>query len=419
MTKSVDTQFCVEHRHRTGHDGKDNDKDNDKDKDKDKDVRVPCPLDPHHTVWAHKLAKHLKVCNKAKQSTANVTEPYFSKDLNRGDVSTKTDDGEGRSMLVASAKLLLDHISECVEREDSVKHNEFMDGNRLLELSNTIKKHARQQSSLIQNLVDEKLIPASTVMEFGCGRAEFSRYINQTILHSDPYKLQDELPSYVFVDRGSNRMKFDKKFQDDLMQLSKNPEKIKQRIGINRLKMDIKDLKLSTIVDEGDEFLVVSKHLCGVATDLTLRCLYNCLQDQDKVSLKGLCIAMCCRHVCNARDYINPDYVKSFLSSHNSELEYDKFFKNISKFTSWATCGRRPGMQDDDIIEISEPGSEDKLSLTILQREKVGMLARQIIDNGRLQWVKDNLLTDKHTSARIVKYIEQSVSLENNALILH
>lgn len=410
MTKSVDTKFCVEHRKDIVETGETNEAST------SKDVRVPCPLDPNHTVWKHKLNKHVKVCNKAKQGNANVAESYYAKDLNCGHEA----EDNGSTGVIKAVQLLLDHIDLCVDREESIKSNEFMDKNRLLELSNTIKKHARQQSSLIQNLIDVKLISASKIMEFGCGRAEFSRYINQTILHDDPFRLQDELPKYVFIDRGSNRMKFDKKFQDDLMQLSKNPEKIKQRIHIQRLKMDIKDLKLSEIVEPKDDILVVSKHLCGVATDLTLRCLQNCIKDKkNEVNLKGICIAMCCRHVCNSRDYINPDYIKDFLSKYDSDLSYEVFFRNLSKFTSWATCGRRPGMEDNDLIEITEPESENKVSLTLLQREKVGLLARQIIDNGRLEWVKENLLRENHKNARIVKYIEQSVSLENNALILY
>lgn len=234
--------------------------------------------------------------------------------------------------LIESVQLLLEALNEYEEPQEQIKKNEFMESNRLIELSNTIKKHAKQQSSLIQNLFDVELIPSGKIMEFGCGRAEFSRYINQTIINNDPYQLQDDLPKYVLIDRGSNRMKFDKKFQDDLMALSKNPEKVKQRIAIDRLKLDIKDLKLSTVIEEHDGCLAISKHLCGVATDLTLRCLQNCIEETNgKFKLQGICIAMCCRHVCNARDYINPDYIKSFLESKHSQINYKTFLVTCLK----------------------------------------------------------------------------------------
>lgn len=407
MSRASNTNYCVEHS-----------QGNAEVKDDKERVRVPCPLDPSHTVWKHNLKKHVRICNKAKITQATAAQPYFVKDLNRGPAEL-VENELNNANLIESVQLLLEALNEYEEPQEQIKKNEFMESNRLIELSNTIKKHAKQQSSLIQNLFDVELIPSGKIMEFGCGRAEFSRYINQTIINNDPYQLQDDLPKYVLIDRGSNRMKFDKKFQDDLMALSKNPEKVKQRIAIDRLKLDIKDLKLSTVIEEHDGCLAISKHLCGVATDLTLRCLQNCIEETNgKFKLQGICIAMCCRHVCNARDYINPDYIISFLESKHSQINYKTFFGHLSKMCSWATSGRRPGMNDDDIVQI-EGDNQEQLSISLLQREKIGLFARYLIDNGRLEWVKQNLMNNKMKNAKIIKYIEPDVSRENNALLVY
>jgi hypothetical protein len=49
-------------------------------------ARMPCPVDPSHTVFAHQLAAHVKVCNATKISRVLEAKPYFSKGVNSGTV---------------------------------------------------------------------------------------------------------------------------------------------------------------------------------------------------------------------------------------------------------------------------------------------------------------------------------------------
>ena len=46
-------------------------------------IRVPCPLDPAHTVYEHRLHKHLKKCNAAKLKAEQERLPYIVKDINK------------------------------------------------------------------------------------------------------------------------------------------------------------------------------------------------------------------------------------------------------------------------------------------------------------------------------------------------
>ena len=48
--------------------------------------RVVCPIDPSHTVFEDKLAKHIRVCNKTKQEEGNSSCPYFIPSCNCGNV---------------------------------------------------------------------------------------------------------------------------------------------------------------------------------------------------------------------------------------------------------------------------------------------------------------------------------------------
>jgi hypothetical protein len=46
--------------------------------------RVPCPIDPSHSVFLDQLSRHLKVCTTAKQLLAERSQPYFAADVNSG-----------------------------------------------------------------------------------------------------------------------------------------------------------------------------------------------------------------------------------------------------------------------------------------------------------------------------------------------
>jgi len=47
-------------------------------------VRVPCPLDPGHTVYADQLKKHLKICNAYRRQQATADLPYYVHGINAG-----------------------------------------------------------------------------------------------------------------------------------------------------------------------------------------------------------------------------------------------------------------------------------------------------------------------------------------------
>lgn len=133
-----------------------------------------------------------------------------------------------------------------------------------------------------------------------------------------------------------------------------------------RLLIDIKDLAFdraplirplfeqasdsSTDTDLRRRIVNISKHLCGVATDLTLRCLHSAgkraTQMDDHVEscapslrrMGGIFIALCCHHRCTWKSYVNQ---KFFTDLGFNENDFDK----IRMLSSWAIC------YTDDIIE--------------------------------------------------------------------
>lgn len=395
MTRKSGVEYCLEHLNLLKKDVDDERK------------RISCPLDSRHSVWEDQLKKHLTKCNKFKLSHINDNELFYSKDLNRGRDIGGESIGDYKQYLQKVIHLLkvLQEEKKSVFGADiplRQESNDQMVNSRLNEVNN--KKHALQQSSLIQNLINYKILDFDSknqdFIEFGCGRAEFSRYLNQIIYKnlSTPREIK-----YHLIDRSSSRMKFDTKFVTDTQEITKQKKIVP---SIDRIKIDIKDLLIDKKLSPESNYVALSKHLCGVATDLTLRCIANNSLLRDH--LDGLCIAMCCRHVCNANDYINPDYIKSLIPE-NEDITYTQFFGCLSMICSWATNGRRPETKDSDIVKI-----HNSIEMTVIERESLGLIARQIIDIGRLKWVQANLSKDTH----LIHYVDKSISLENVTLIM-
>ncbi|CCD26172.2 tRNA:m4X modification enzyme NDAI_0G03950 [Naumovozyma dairenensis CBS 421] len=446
MTRRNGEQYCTEHlniwKKKQGNAVHNNNNNNNEskvhDNEKNNDQRIPCPLDPNHTVKKSQLEKHLKKCNKTKLKHSNDGKPYYSIDIN-GDHHPHKEQSKLEITETSRNKWIMETISILEEISKSnlfdempliEKSNKFMEENRFKLLTN--KKHAIQQSSLIQHMIDKKMFRNNpNFIEFGSGRAEFSRYVNQVVLCEnnndiDSTDVEPQTSNFIFIDRASNRMKFDKKILDDYVEwISNKNKKSGEKMNvpdIKRVKIDIRDLKLDPLLSfpNNNNYVAISKHLCGVATDLTLKCIQNSdiLTGKDLSSpsnFDGICIAMCCRHVCNSNDYVNPVFVNSLLEKygHDETFTYDQFFYSLQKMCSWATCGRRDDMNDHDVVRIT-----DDKSITLKEREQFGLLARRIIDEGRKNWVKKNLNNANDFTVELVKYVHSDVSLENIVLLV-
>jgi tRNA:m4X modification enzyme len=243
-------------------------------------------------------------------------------------------------------------------------------------------KHAHQQASLLGHMQRLDMLddPTSCYIEFGAGRGELSNYLKIAI---DDHGAA----TFVLVDRTPSRNKFD----NAILGL----EQIKSLV--KRHTMDIKDLVLADvpelrrdvtatqrepplkkdIVEAADEneapkepeyvdkkpVVAMSKHLCGGATDLTLKCLANYQQryvpstlfwmfsfgspknvfviplsislhsEREKSSLpspvKGILIALCCHQLCHHYMYPNQEFLKEIDISPEE-------FVYLTRMSSWA-----------------------------------------------------------------------------------
>ena len=82
--------------------------------------------------------------------------------------------------------------------------------------------------------------------------------------------------------------------------------------------IDITHLDLGAVPElAGKSVVCISKHLCGMATDVTLVCLRRLCElrssHPDRPSLAGLGIATCCHHRCTWRDYVGKKWWTTVL----------------------------------------------------------------------------------------------------------
>jgi tRNA:m4X modification enzyme len=394
MTRMADEQFCAQHillvKDSLG--GR---------------KRIPCPLDGGHSIWEDQLKNHIEKC-RAKETMP--TDPWYKLDMNIFSCGGEQEDDNKRCVpdfakwISILTRLFHDQVAKVPVKRDIRHHRGLED--RLVELEN--QKHALQQSSLIGHMDDNHLLePEHVIVEFGCGRAELSRYIFRSrMLKQMESKKQLISQRYLLIDRAGPRMKLDSKIAKDYHELILSmPDSYlpgEASPVVERVKIDIKDLNIDRApLIEANNISAVSKHLCGCATDLTLACICNSqLVKTGSTRLKGIVIALCCRHVCSYATY--PIMGREWLKYHGIDAEG---FRTIARMTSWAVCGSRKG--DSNEIGCHPSGLDEH------ERQRIGFMARRVIDHGRVL-----SLQDLGFDARIVEYIDKDVSLENHCLVV-
>lgn len=355
-------------------------------------TRVACPFTKTHNVAVADF-NHASVCAFNPQNTPK--HKCYRVNVNRGsplsepNSATNQSPGKGSQLLDAEMNTKpLDSVNQLSELEFTKFYSMFLKlytsvqprtdfktsilthpalHDRMVESSHG--KHPTQQSSLIGHLHRLNLLsnPNTTFIEFGCGSGQLSRYI------FDAHEAEN--CSFLLVDR--KRIK------------SKSGHSIKQA-KLQKILIDIKDLELDLVLE--NKCVAVSKHLCGAATDLTLRCLFNYMEKNND-GVHGVCIALCCHQVCDFRDYINHPYL---ISTGIGALEFD-YLKVMS---TWSLCAS------------TEEKKNHWTGLSVNERINFGEKCKRFLDIGRLQ-----AMHQQGFDAELVYFVDKQTSLENMCLV--
>ncbi|XP_022129010.2 tRNA:m(4)X modification enzyme TRM13 homolog isoform X2 [Pieris rapae] len=392
------------------------------------------------TCYASKLQKHLTICNARQQEVPpyikyNVNAPPETNPLKQplSEIpSTQID------QIINKVNLLFDtylngKIDTLPEREiHPAVMDEFLTEGR----TESSLRHLRQASKLMHIMEDESLVKDHTCyVELGAGKGHLSYFAWHAWCPATSGS------SILLVERASLRHKRDNKIRN-LLDNSNKVENIVQKLSpelctknemgshkninnygnkddccetksgqnqsgnnnINeesfRLRADLAHLILDLVpaVQKTESIVGFAKHLCGVATDFSLRCLSSA---NTLPKTRGILIATCCHHRCSSNGYV--------AHKHLMELGIDKREFNImTGIVSWATCG--DGRSRDKRGE--RIAAADVASLSRRRREEVGRRAKAILDWGRVLYLKECGF-----DARLTYFIPDSVSLENLCIV--
>ncbi|KAG8389613.1 hypothetical protein BUALT_Bualt02G0247300 [Buddleja alternifolia] len=425
---------------------------------------ILCPIDPSHSVLDENLESHLSRCPFLKQAQSLSCQTFYQKGINAGREDNDDDDddegGEGEEEgdehkiapkdstftsemkrnavyalsvpqfceLIAKIKTLHASICNCIPHSYRIPEACSIWTNRQVDKKLPYQeKHVLQQASILGNLEEfgvfkksclsatsehcdsnaesESDKDVSAVVEFGAGRG----YLTQML--ADCYGIKKVL----LVERKSYKLKADRSLRQ------------KESLVLERLRIDIEDLNLNAVESlRGVGYVAIGKHLCGPATDMTLRCCVRpqthedaATQSQSSCYLRGLAIATCCHHLCQWKNYINKRYM--------SDLGFTKEdFHAISWFTSWAVDADHGSefsvtdwsaqleiMNEKKWLESDLSGVGDIVrNMEPIDRALLGYMCKDIIDAGRLKWVKAQRL-----KSELVKYVPFTISPENHLLV--
>lgn len=168
--------------------------------------------------------------------------------------------------------------------------NCYLTEKNLDELGNRSRKHLEQIGSIINQVAELNLLQGNTsFIEMGAGRGQLSHELHACLKNESNVE-------FVLIERDHQRYRFDAHHRRE-----------QQGPTFERYRLDIRDFYLSELPsiklsNEQKQVIVISKHLCGGATDLTLRCAIDGAKNTNKV--RAIIIALCCHHRLMWNDYV-------------------------------------------------------------------------------------------------------------------
>ncbi|CCE72926.1 Piso0_000531 [Millerozyma farinosa CBS 7064] len=381
--------------------------------------RIPCPLDPKHTVWRNMLESHMKKCNARKKE---VRDPWYEENFNakvspsvehKTNIVNETEVSNDEKATFGRCLSLLKEYKSTVKplKLVSSSHNGF--NRKLSETSN--KKHLIQQSSLIGNMKKKGMLSSDIFyLEFGCGKGELSKFVNICILDDikeGNMRISGSQYGFGLIDRGVNRNKSDSRIIKECSEHKDCPQPL-----VRRTRIDIKDLNLDKFIADinASKVAIISKHLCGAATDLTIYCLLkSSLLEQRKDTFAGVLIAMCCRHACDYYQLLPES--REYLSRMG--IDSPTLFNCLKKVVSWAVSGNRGTAAAPNKAADASLSAALGADLSSEEKEELGLLARRMVDESRFYAINESI-KDRGLSAEMFLYIDENTTLENVCLCI-
>ncbi len=415
--------------------------------------RVPCPLDPLHTVYERDLPRHLRVCNVAKDKKSLAHTPFYRPGINSGPSACNEEpvvvqspwEAHELHALFAKIRRLAEETGThvCGDQVEQLTTDPVaapimasIQANGWTSEANK-GRHVTQQASLVAHLHRRGLLhDRSICIEMGAGRGTLGQAVH----------LAFPLARVVLVERQGVRGKADS-----------HHRRTGEGSHFERHRLDIRDLWVKGLplpaAAPGDPPLVfMGKHVCGVATDLSLRAIAAYVREEGARPV-AVAIATCCYHVCRYYDYVGREtweqelgltrrdfevahrsacWVSSLIgarghrhkprgrpgepgSNHEKEEEQEEKGEGEEEEQDAEAADAAPAQPygEDD----GEQGGDDFVSshgkgLSKERKIAQGWACKRLIDYGRLQYLRACGL-----AAECALYCEPDVSPENSCIL--
>jgi len=356
--------------------------------------RIPCPLDPKHTVDQSNLEDHLKICNsRLKIGSEN---PWIVENVNLYPIICYDDETSPKPVL--NLKILPDEtFSDIVNRIDRV-YNDIKchitmisdDDEKLIDFPVDVTnkeqlKHLRQQNAILNQLKNLEIICSNTTfVEYGAGKAKLAHQLSRCKLFNEV-----ENVNFLLIEKSGSRYKAENKHAN----LENRFCRI--RCGIEHVALE----KLPVFSDDccKQRFFGMCKHFCGSALDFALNSIRNA---SLTLKFSGAFLIPCCHHRMEWKYFTGQKFFLDFgLFRH--------YFEPICQMTSWATCGFE-----------KTPNNHRSGEITAREKEEIGRKCKHILDFCRGESLKHQLAERMNVSVEYRYFIAKDVTPENLSLVI-
>jgi len=340
-------------------------------------IMIKCEI-CNQNIGSNILETHLKKCNKNKDkkykeiSNENIITPrlWIKKEIKISDIEQNKLEEITKKIEIMYDKINPNYDKNILLNEEILNKfsKEETTGKNSKNLNQEISIYCNALKENLFSLEDDKDNSKTLIIELGCGAGGLSKTFQLCNDNENNF-------SYLLIDR----MKYRAKNRYD------NFIKSKLTKGtLVREVIDIKDLSLNNYINLYDNFIFISKHLCGEACELSLNKIINIIKESKNntnfVNKNfNIIIATCCHYLLNNETYCN----YKLFENYNFNKED---FNLMTRISSWGTLKEE----------------EEK-------NYKSGKKVKMLLDYGRCEYLKEN----GFQKVKLIQYIDSSITKEN------
>lgn len=364
--------------------------------------RIPCPIDPSHSILESQVEKHVRKCPFLTRKRAQQEASYYRENCNCGGHGTSVND-ESVSATKAPSDVQWAHnlALEIIRVHQRIFTGEDLSNDQarnvslqdvvsaipFLDLSQPevdaglqhsvdhymIKsggaRHLAQQASLVGHLRRIGVFDDDndlTLLEMGAGRGMFGLIAAGVAASSSGRDTK-----LILVERTGSRSK-----ADGVLRMAKDDTKYMAlpRVQFSRITCDLAHVYMPTVMQKETshqeecpitsagvkrkhdsesslrrKMVVIAKHLCGAGTDLALKSL-------QELQVDACVMATCCHGVCSWDDYVGRNFLKSQFGDAFGQAEFNLLRRWSSGTVSFADCCN--GEKDPNLIQNFDEENE-------------------------------------------------------------